>query len=217
MKKSLLFKTNTGVNSLRPRQNGRRFADDTFKRIFLNENVRILIKIPMKFVPKGPINNYPALVQIMAWCRSGDKPLSEPMMVSLLTHICVTRPQWNNKKQLPDIIMMWYEVTKFGHSYCVKNLWNATRFCCMLIWVFITALFFKSFSLPKLHIFSSQWCHNVWDGISNHCLFRRRSKKTSKRRTTGLCGGNSPVTGEFPTQKDILCNSVHCTRLHTPW
>ena len=41
-----------------------------------------------------PINNIPALVQIMAWRRPGDKPLSEPMMVSLLTHICVTRPQW---------------------------------------------------------------------------------------------------------------------------
>ena len=82
------------LNTLRPRQNGRRFADDTFKRIFLNENVRISNKISLKFVPKGPINNIPALVQIMAWRRSGDKPLSEPMMVSLLTHICVTRPQW---------------------------------------------------------------------------------------------------------------------------
>ena len=81
-------------NTLRPRQNGRRFVDDTFKRIFLNENVRISIKISLKFVPKGPVNNIPALVQRMAWRRSGDKPLSEPMMVSLLTHICVTRPQW---------------------------------------------------------------------------------------------------------------------------
>ena len=42
----------------------------------------------------GPINNIPALVQIMAWRQLGDKPLSEPMMVLLLTHICVTRPQW---------------------------------------------------------------------------------------------------------------------------
>ena len=82
------------INTLRPRQNGRRFADDTFKRIFLNENARIPIKIALKFVPKGAINNNPALVQIMVWRRSGDKPLSEPMMVSLLTQICVTRPQW---------------------------------------------------------------------------------------------------------------------------
>ena len=36
---------------------------------FLNENVRISIKISLKFVPKGPINNNPALVQIMARCR----------------------------------------------------------------------------------------------------------------------------------------------------
>ena len=86
------------VNTLRPKQNGRHFADDTFKRIFLNENVRISIKISLKFVPKGPINNNPALVQIMAWRRSDEKPLSEPMMVSLLTHICVTRPQWVNPR-----------------------------------------------------------------------------------------------------------------------
>ena len=75
-------------------KNGRSFADDTFKRIFLYENVRISIKISLKFVPKVPINTNPALVQIIAWSRSGDKPLSEPMMVSLLTHICVTPPQW---------------------------------------------------------------------------------------------------------------------------
>ena len=81
-------------NTLRPRQNGRHFADDIFKCIFLNETVWIPIKISMKFVPMGPINNIPALVQIMAWRRPGDKPLSEPMRVSLTTHICVTRPQW---------------------------------------------------------------------------------------------------------------------------
>ena len=81
-------------DTLRPRNNGRHFADDIFKCIFLNENVFISIKISLKFVPKGQINNIPALVKIMAWRRPGDKPLSELMMVSLLTHICVTRSQW---------------------------------------------------------------------------------------------------------------------------
>ena len=52
-------------NTLRPGQNGRRFADDTLKCIFLNENVRISINISLKFVPKGPINKIPALFQIM--------------------------------------------------------------------------------------------------------------------------------------------------------
>ena len=55
-----------------------------------------MIKIWLKFVSKGLINNIPALVQIMAWRRLGAKPLSEPMMFSLLMHICVTWPQWVN-------------------------------------------------------------------------------------------------------------------------
>ena len=84
----------SNLNSLRPRLNRRPFADDIFKCIFLNENVWISIGISLKFVRKGSINNIPALVLIMAWRRSGDKPLSEPMMFSLLTHICVTRPRW---------------------------------------------------------------------------------------------------------------------------
>ena len=81
-------------NTLRLRQNGHLFPDDIFKWIFLNENVWISLRVSLKFVPKVRINNIPALVQIMAWRRPGDKPLSEPMTVSLLTHICVTRPQW---------------------------------------------------------------------------------------------------------------------------
>ena len=80
----------------RPRQNGHQYTDNSYKCIFLNENVLISINISLKFIPKGPINNIPALVQIMAWRRSSDKPLSESIMISLPTHICVTRPQWVN-------------------------------------------------------------------------------------------------------------------------
>ena len=82
------------LNTWKPRQDGRHVAEDIFKCIFLFENLWISIKVSLKLVPKGPINNIPALVQIMAWRRPGDKPWSEPMMVSLLTHIYVTRPQW---------------------------------------------------------------------------------------------------------------------------
>ena len=82
------------LNTLRPRQDSRHVADDDFKRIFLSENVWISIDISLKFIPKGPIDNIPALAQIMAWCRSGEKPLSEPMVVILPTHTCVTQPQW---------------------------------------------------------------------------------------------------------------------------
>ena len=55
------------INTLRPRQNGRHFPDVIFKCNFLSENVWISSKMLLKFVPKGPINNIPALVQIMAW------------------------------------------------------------------------------------------------------------------------------------------------------
>ena len=79
-------------NTLRPRQKW--YHLDIFKGIFLHENVWIPIKISLKFISRGPICNIPALVQIMAGRRPGDKPLSEPMMSSLTTHICVTRPQW---------------------------------------------------------------------------------------------------------------------------
>ena len=88
----IYIKSNS-INTMRLRQTCRHFADDILKWIFLNENVWILLKLSLKFVPKVRINNIPALDQIMAWRRPGDKPLSEPMMVWLLTHIYVTGPQ----------------------------------------------------------------------------------------------------------------------------
>ena len=81
---------------LRQRQNGRHLADNIFNCIFLNENAWIAIKIRLKFISKGPINNMSALVQIMTWCCASDKPLPEAMMISLLMHICITQPQWDN-------------------------------------------------------------------------------------------------------------------------
>ena len=70
----------TYLNILKPKQDGHHFPEDIFKGILLNENVQISIKIALKFVPNVPIDNIPALVQIMAWRRTGDKPLSEPMI-----------------------------------------------------------------------------------------------------------------------------------------
>ena len=74
------------INTLRPKQNRRHFADDTLKRTFVNENFRNSIKMSLKFVPKGPVNNY----------------LNQWWLV-LLTHICLTRPQWVN-----NILYCWF-------------------------------------------------------------------------------------------------------------
>ena len=85
------------ISTLRPKvedKNGWHFVDNVFKCTFLNENIRILINISLKFVPKGQINSTPGLVQIQAWRQPGDKPVSKPMMFSLLMYICATQPQW---------------------------------------------------------------------------------------------------------------------------
>ena len=71
--------------------------------------------------------------------------------------------------------------------------------------IYFTPLYINLQSLLE----TLQWRHNEHDGVSNHqpndcllkCSFRRRSKKTSKLRVTGVCEENSPVTGEFPLQR----------------
>ena len=110
------------INTLRPRQNGRHFPDDIFNCFFLNENVSILISL--KFVSKGQINNVPALVQIVAWQRPGDKPLSEPVIVNLLMHICITQPQWVNViYPYPSGVLQWH----WGKWNCYWTWTKATK------------------------------------------------------------------------------------------
>ena len=150
------------INSSPRGQNGRHFADDIFICIFVNEKFDILIKISLKFVPKGPIDNKPV-------GYSAPSHYLNQCWPSSLTHICGTRRRW------------------------VK--WSTK------CWLILS----QSLIDPSVAL---QWRHNGRDSVSNHqphdCLlnrlFRRRSKKTSKLRVTGLCAGNSPGTGEFPAQ-----------------
>ena len=75
-------------------QNGHHLPDDNFQMHFLEWKYK---NFDQYFTEVCPINNIPALVQIIAWCQLGIKPLSEPMMVVLPMHIWVTRlPQWVN-------------------------------------------------------------------------------------------------------------------------
>ena len=71
------------------------------------------------------MDNIPALFQIMAWCRPGDKPLSEAMMVSLLTHICVAWPQWVKLRNTTcprqhgtDIMEAAFKFNAFWEKFC---------------------------------------------------------------------------------------------------
>ena len=124
----------THFNILRPKRNGRHFPDDNFKWIFLNEYVWISIKISPKFAPKNAIENIPASVQIVAWHRQpGDKTLSEPMMVSLLTHTCVTRPQW-------------VKLTSYAAAHIMPSL---TDTCNSLKWKIVITLSTFSFLVAQ--------------------------------------------------------------------
>ena len=96
--RDICLQTQRHDNTLRPGRNRQHFTYDIFKRIFLKECIWISLKISLKFVAYIGVKNIPALVQIKAGRRAGDKPLSEPMLVSLPTHICVSRPQWLNVK-----------------------------------------------------------------------------------------------------------------------
>ena len=83
-------------------------------------------------------------------------------------------------------------------------------------------IWFIAHVLFRLQISTLKWHHNEHDGISSHqrlhclpsCFFRHRSKKTSKLCLTGLCAGNSPVTGKFPAQKASYAGK--CSRLMMP-
>ena len=94
----------------------------------LNENVLISIDISLKFIPKCLINNIPALVQIMAWCPPGDKPLSEPMIIIFLTHICVTRPQWVDKIPPNPVVISKHVID--GKLYIYRKVSNIRRAKC---------------------------------------------------------------------------------------
>ena len=132
-----------GLNTLRPRQNSRHLADYVFKWIFLNENVWLSLKNSLKFIPQVSINNIPALVQIMAWRRSCDKPLSEPMIVILLTHVCVTRPQWVNRmmerfKPRNDNNHVFEYKNEDINWICLHALWSVIYFQSPLFWAGVT-------------------------------------------------------------------------------
>ena len=110
-----IFNTNTCINTLRPRQNGCHFPDNNQKHFLEWKSV----KISLKFVPRGPINNIPALVQIMVWRRPGNKPSSEPVIVvywRIYASLCLNEVRhWGWDKMA--IILQ----TTFSHAFHSVN------------------------------------------------------------------------------------------------
>ena len=146
----------------------RYLADDIFKCVFMNERCYIFTQLPRMFVPKGPFDNKSILVQAIAWAPHRWQAII-----------------WNNAD-----LVHWRIYAALGG--------------CELIIAVCEIEDEKKIPWSAINSWALRWRHNGRDSVSNHqphdCLlnrlFRRRSKKTSKRRVTGLCAGNSPGTGD---------------------
>ena len=91
-----------------------------FKDNLLNRNIWISIKHSLKFVPMGPIDNSSSLVQVMAWRRTSDKPLSEPMMAQFSD---AYMPQWVDKICTCTPPGPWFNITTLPYQYR-KSHWE---------------------------------------------------------------------------------------------
>ena len=131
------------IKTLRPRQNGHHFADDILWYISLNGNALISIKIPMTFVPKDPITTFPALFQIMAWRRTDDKPLYEPMLINLptlseyrLRIVCwlyrVLCLSWDNSESTPERVC--YKTKHMNSEHNCSGLQACQNALLSVIW-----------------------------------------------------------------------------------
>ena len=126
----------------------------------------------------------------------GIRKDTESCITTVICRCCDPLSQWQRRFQW-KLCSHWLKVLRqhqiamaTWYSHTVETHYNT-----------ITSLFMLFVSL--------QWCHNERHGVSNHGrihyllnrFFGFRSKKTPKRCVTGLCGGNSPMTGEFPAQR----------------
>ena len=109
------------VNTRRQGPDGRHLGDDIFKCNF-DHGIFNFDKKSLKLVPRGRINNTPALVQIMAWHRSGDKPLSEPIMFSSLMHI--QAPLGFNEFSLIVQALNYFGKIRYNGCRCTLGQWE---------------------------------------------------------------------------------------------
>ena len=126
--------------------------------------------ISLNFVPKGP-----PMVKIMALRRPGDKPLSEPMMVSLPTHICVVRPQWVNSSLRGVSVLIYQLAAAYSNLnlYVVKCLTIAGK----EIQYSATAPLYVDSVLYYSGLFSTHWLTLMYAWISNYSLYKKCEMK----------------------------------------
>ena len=134
----------------------------------------------------------------MAWRRSGDKPLSEPMMVSSPTHICVTRPQWVKER---------YYIGISSPSTDKRRFYYLKRATVPYIVPSVCPCVTKSHDAFGGMVSTRQAvlinCHGSceWHGCEVTTWWRHQMETFSA--LLAICAGNSPVTHEFPAQRPV--------------
>ena len=151
----------------------------------------------------------------MAWRRPGDKPLSEPMMVSLPTHICVTRPQWVNTVFVTYTFICFSSTLPYtrkthlpsypGHfREPIESQWapwdikGSATFMIMVIYRSITGLIHYTHNSD---VFTMELLHWLLKSDVTYAWWRHQMETFSA--LLAICAGNSPVPGEFPSQRPV--------------
>ena len=152
------------------------------------------------------------MVQIMVWRRPGDKPLSEPMVVSLPTHICVAWPKWVNWSIGNKLQWFFFRnlniITQESVFKMSSGKWRP--FCLALnvlkhiinddaktIWLPATIMLTYMYTAAEIkthHIDSSMQEGSI--SITMYSWWRHQIETFSA--LLAICAGNSPVPGEFP-------------------
>ena len=175
------------------------------------------IKVTRRYVSHtGPIYKYSQLAQGYMCC----------MYLKYILHLSIVHNIFNF-----DLLSLFITVSSaiIMHILCDYSYWSAMQILKIKRCIDLAKFFTKYFAIVTIanwlkpqhtHLcccsMSLQWRHNDRDGVSNHqphdCLlkrlFRRRSKKIWKLRVTGLCAGNSPVTGEFHAKRASNAENV---------
>ena len=116
-------------------------ADGIFNCIYLNEKDRIAIQISLKYIPRSPIDNKAALVQVMAWRRIGDKPLSEPML---------TRFSDANMRLKGEMSLTYHRWVYHVHTALLRFVLFFIALSALGEFLWYLPLFFKVAALPLL-------------------------------------------------------------------
>ena len=163
------------------------------------------------FVPNCLINTIASLVQIKDWRRPGDKQLSEPMMVSLRTHICVTRPQRDNQQWLSWHQWLHWYILQGEKNY--HTWYNLHLVCTRLLHQFFTKHGMELVQADiTLRVSGNVGRAFIWDF---YCITWICHGDIMKMLATllALCEGNPPVAGGFHSQRaskeeKILCQDI---------